>query len=47
MVELIRSKRLTLKQVVETFEKTLIKQAAKNSPEMTKVELAKVLGLAA
>jgi transcriptional regulator with PAS, ATPase and Fis domain len=45
LVELIRSKRLTLKQVVETFEKTLIKQAAKNSPEMTKVELARVLGL--
>jgi len=45
LVEMIRSKRLTLKQVVETFEKTLIQQAAKNSPELTKVELAKALGL--
>jgi transcriptional regulator with PAS, ATPase and Fis domain len=45
LVDLIRSKRLTLKQVVETFEKTLIKQAAKNAPELTKVDLAKVLGL--
>jgi len=45
LVALIRSRRLTLKQAVETFEKTLINQASKNSPSLSKVELAKVLGL--
>ncbi len=45
LVELIRSRRLTLKQVVETFEKTLIRRAAKNSPMLSKIALAKELGL--
>jgi transcriptional regulator with PAS, ATPase and Fis domain len=45
LVALIRNRRLTLKQVVETFEKTLIQRAAQNSPDMSKVELAKALGL--
>ena len=45
LVALIRSRRLTLKQAVEMFEKTIIQQAVKASPELTKVELAKVLGL--
>lgn len=45
LVALIRSRRLTLKQAVETFEKAIIQQAVKASPELTKVELAKVLGL--
>jgi DNA-binding NtrC family response regulator len=45
LVALIRGRRLTLKQAVEMFEKTIIQQAARHSPEMTKVELAKVLGL--
>jgi len=45
LVAQIRSRRLTLKEAVELFEKTIIQQAAKHSPEMTKVELAKVLGL--
>ncbi len=45
LVALIRAKRLTLKQAVEAFEKTLIQQAAKACPEMSKVELAKTLGL--
>jgi transcriptional regulator with PAS, ATPase and Fis domain len=45
LVELIRTRRLTLKQVVELFEKTIIQRAAERSPEISKVELAKVLGL--
>ncbi len=45
LVELIRSRRLTLKQVVETFEKSLIHRASKSSPAISKVELAKVLGM--
>jgi len=45
LVAMIRSRRMTLKQAVELFEKSIIQQAARHSPEMTKVELAKVLGL--
>jgi len=45
LVSLIRTKRISLKQAVDTFEKVLINHAAKASPEMTKVQLAKVLGL--
>jgi transcriptional regulator with PAS, ATPase and Fis domain len=45
LVHLIRDRRMTLRQVVDTFEKTLILQAAKASPQMSKVELAKTLGL--
>ena len=45
MVELIRSRRLTLRQVVDMFEKTVIQRAAAASPAISKVELAKVLGL--
>ena len=45
LVSLIRDRRMTLRQAVDTFEKTLICQAAKSSPQMSKVELAKALGL--
>jgi transcriptional regulator with PAS, ATPase and Fis domain len=45
LVNLIRDRRMTLRQAVDTFEKTLILQAAKASPQMSKVELAKALGL--
>ena len=45
LVEMIRSRQMTLKGAVELFEKTIIQHAAKCSPEMSKVELAKVLGL--
>lgn len=45
LVNLIRDRRMTLRQAVDTFEKALILQAAKASPQMSKVELAKALGL--
>ncbi len=45
IVEMIRDERLTLKQVVGMFEKTVIQRAAQSNPKMSKVELAKILGL--
>ncbi|HUO10364.1 MAG TPA: sigma 54-interacting transcriptional regulator [Phycisphaerae bacterium] len=45
IVELIRTQRLSLKQVVDIFEKSVIRRAAETNPDISKVELAKVLGL--
>lgn len=45
LVGQIRDRRLTLRQAVDLFERALIAQAARSSPNMSKVELAKVLGL--
>lgn len=45
LVALIRTHRLTLKQAIQAFEKTVIRQAAKHNPQLSKIELAKSLGL--
>lgn len=45
LVLLIRDKRLTLRQAIAMFEKKLITQAAQQNPQMSKVQLAKSLGL--
>lgn len=45
LVKLIRDNRLTFKQAIQAFEKTVISHAARNSPQLSKVELAKSLGL--
>jgi len=45
LVALIRDGRLSLKSAMATFEKTLIQQAAQNSPHLTKSQLAEVLGM--
>ncbi len=45
LVTLIRDGRLSLKDAISTFEKTLILRAAENSPELSKSQLAQVLGL--
>jgi transcriptional regulator with PAS, ATPase and Fis domain len=46
LVALMKSRRLTLKQVVEAFETTMIQQTAKCHPTMSRVDLAKTLGVA-
>jgi DNA-binding NtrC family response regulator len=45
LVKLIQERRLTLKQAIAAFEKSVITQAARHSPHLSKVELAKTLGL--
>ncbi len=45
LVSLIRDGRLSLKDAIGTFEKALILRAAQNSPDLTKGQLAQVLGL--
>jgi DNA-binding NtrC family response regulator len=45
LVKLIRERRLTLRQAIQAFEQSVISQAAKHNPQMSKVELAKTLGL--
>ena len=45
LVALIREGRLTLRQAIQAFEKSVITQAAKHNPQLSKVDLAKSLGL--
>jgi transcriptional regulator with PAS, ATPase and Fis domain len=45
LIGLIRDRRITLKQAMGMFEKTLITRTLEKCPEMSKVELAKALGL--
>ena len=45
LVTLIRERRLTLRQAITAFEKSVISQAAKHNPSLSKVQLAKALGL--